>query len=174
MRISTTFRDTIGPDLASKASGLGRLAPVAEAIGLAVVGIAKRSFNDEALRQTTWPAKKRPNGQPLLKYTGNLWQSLRVAQVTAHSVTVGSDRPYAAIHQLGGTIRRPEIKPVNKKALAWPGGLHPVKKVRAMSIQIPARPYFPFTPEGKLADLAAAPVREAALAKLRSLFGSVA
>jgi phage gpG-like protein len=170
MKISVSFRDVLGRDLDSMTRGLRNLAPLADEIGVHIVGIAKRSFNDTALRQTTWPPKKKANGQRLLKYTGNLWHSLRVINVTSSSVTVGSDRPYAAIHQLGGTIRRPEMRAAPGKAFFWPGAKHPVKKVKATTIEMPARPYFPFTPGGQLASFASSSIELAARAKLRALF----
>jgi phage gpG-like protein len=171
MRITVRFSDVIGPDLAAKAREARNLAPVLDAVGQHVVGIAKRSFNDQSLRVAPWPQKKRPNGQPLLKLTGNLWQSLRVISAGATKVTVGSDRPYAAIHQLGGTIRRPEMRPTNKKALYWPGAAHPVKRVKAATIAIPARPYFPFDASGNLGRSAAESVFATARAKLNRMFG---
>ena len=171
MNISVSIRDAIGQDLAAKASACKNLGSVLDAAGVELVGIAKRSFNDSGLRAAPWPPKKRPNGQPLLKLTGNLWQSLRVVAADGASVTVGSDRPYAAIHQLGGRIRRPEIRPRNKKALFWPGAAHPVKKVGPATINMPARPYFPFDANGNLAPFAARKLESVARAKLRALFG---
>ena len=50
-----------------------------------------------------WPIKK--SGEPSrLNERGALYQSIRITQLGANSVTAGSDRKYAAIHQLGGTI----------------------------------------------------------------------
>lgn len=92
-------------------------------MGEGLKGLTKRAFNDAALRAMPWPPKK--DGSPAtLKKSTLLWRSIRVTALTNQSVTVGSDRPYAAIHQLG-------------KPFPWMRGQ---KKGGAF----PARPFFPF------------------------------
>lgn len=67
-------------------------------------------------------------------------------------IDVGTNVEYAAIQEFGGTIQIPEIRPVNKKALAfnWPGapahlvsksGKVVLKKVKAHPVTVPAHPY---------------------------------
>lgn len=151
MNITVSIQSSIGRELAAKIAACNRTAPVLDAMGTELVGIAKRSFNDSGLRVAPWPPKKKPNGQPLLKLTGNLWHSLRVVAADARSVSVGSDRPYAAIHQLGGTIRRRSRK-------------------RSWTIEMPARPFFPFDSNGNLAPFAARKLESVARAKFEALF----
>lgn len=52
---------------------------------------------------------------------------------------VGTNVPYARIHQLGGKTRPHVIKPKNKKALAFGGRV--VKSVNHPGSNIPARPF---------------------------------
>jgi len=61
-----------------------------------------------------------------------------------HALIQGTNVVYAAIHQLGGKTPSHVIKPKRKKALAWLGGLHPVKSVQHPGSRIPARPYLGF------------------------------
>jgi phage gpG-like protein len=37
-----------------------------------------------------------------MNLTPKLWRSIRVISISNDTVTIGSDKPYAAIHQLGG------------------------------------------------------------------------
>ena len=105
-------------------------------MGTAVVSIAQRSFNESSLRQTQWPAKR--DGAPSnLKRKGALRISCRITKVTDSTVSVGSDRIYARIHQLGGVIR-----PKGKKALKFTVG---GKTLFRKKVTIPARPYWPIT-----------------------------
>jgi hypothetical protein len=57
------------------------------------------------------------------------------------------------------------------KAFFWPGAAHPVKKIRATTIEMPARPFFPFDASGDLAPFAARKLESVARAKLQALFG---
>lgn len=52
-----------------------------------------------------------------------------------------ADVPYAAIHEFGGTIHLPEIRPINAKALhfTWQGAERFFMKVRAHDVVIPRR-----------------------------------
>ncbi len=70
-----------------------------------------------------------------------------------YGIDVGTNVEYAAVQEFGATINIPEIRPRNKKALAfaWPGappGMAPGKggkfvfaKVAAHTVTIPAHPY---------------------------------
>jgi len=81
----------------------------------------------------------REGGQTLSK-----WSVLR-RSFTVHPgngfVTVGTNVPYAAIHQFGGKTKPRTIVPRNGKALFWPGAAHPVRVVRHPGSTIPARPF---------------------------------
>ena len=64
-----------------------------------------------------------------LTLSGHLRKSIRWQLLDSQSVLVGTNVPYAAIHQFGGTIR-----PKKGKALAFGGRF-------VQSVTIPARPY---------------------------------
>lgn len=75
---------------------------------------------------------KRKNKDKVLIDSGDLYRELTY-QLVRGGLEFGSDRKYAAIHQLGGTI-----KPVKAKKLAFGG-------VYANQVTIPARPFIGFT-----------------------------
>lgn len=135
--------NTISPQIAKLARGISDKRPILEAMGLALVSYTKRSFNDASLRGAVWPPKK--DGTPSrLKKTGALWQSIRIVNLGKSSVTVGSDRVYAAVHQFGST------------------------KVAGRGSGIPARPFFPFI-SGRIIPRARQSIESAAMAKIRAL-----
>ena len=112
-------RDTATPDLKRLGAAARNLRPMFKAVGVAVVSIGKRAFAEAELRPNSWPAKK-DGSVATLKDTSTLWRSVRVVVAGEKSVVVGSDRAYAAAHQLGGQ-KRP----------------------------MPRRGYLPFSKEGK-------------------------
>jgi phage gpG-like protein len=140
--LSLQITDTISPKLRK----LGTTTPalrqaVLEAMGLQLVSLTKRAFNDASLRAAPWPPHKRPRGNQLLKRSGALFQSIRIASLTDRSVTVASDRPYAAVHQLGSA------------------------KSSGRGSGIPARPFFPVL-NGKFTLQATERLRAIAQARL--------
>ena len=140
------FKDEVSPALTKLDESLKRLQPVLEAIGLAVVSYTQRTFRDESLRAAAWPAKRDGSPSNLIQ-SGTLRRSIRVTDIAASSVTVGTDRVYGAIHQFGGTIKPKE----GKRMLVFSSGgvKYFVKKVT-----IPARPFFPITNSGELTSAA--------------------
>jgi phage virion morphogenesis protein len=88
-----------------------------------------------------YAAAKKRNRSRILTLSGQLGGTIRYQLSGSDTVLVGSNKIYAAIHQLGGTIRVPEMRPKNKKALYWPGAAHPVRKVRGHDVHMPARAY---------------------------------
>lgn len=144
MSISLTMtKNTIAGDLVVKLASAKNPAKVWQAAGLEVVSLTKRAFRDASLRQAPWPDKAFGLGASRLIRKGTLRASIRIVTVDKDGVTVGSDRKYAAIHQLGGVIK---AKP-GKRLVFRLGG----KTYFAKSVRIPARPFFPFTPNGDLA-----------------------
>lgn len=138
--------DTLSSDLRRKLDAVKSKRPIHQAMGMAINAIAKRSFNDPGLRASPWKAKV--DGTPAtLRKSGTLAKSLRVGSATESGVTVGSDRHYAAIHQLGGNTPPHVIRPKTKKALKTPYGVF--KKVNHPGSKIPARPFFPFDRSGR-------------------------
>lgn len=144
--VFTTVRNTLTPDLHVLYRNASNKPALHAAIGQGLVSLGKRAFNDSSLRPATWKAKS--DGTPSrLRDTGTLAKSPRVTEVSARGVTVGSDRKYAAIHQLGGKTPAHVIRPKNKQALKTPFGLF--KKVNHPGSKIPARPYLPFYSNGR-------------------------
>lgn len=114
--------DSVSPDLRRLVAMGGNMGPLMQAIGVGVVSLAKRAFNDASLRPSVW-ANKKDGTAATLKKDAVLWRSIRVVSAEAARVMVGSDRPYAAIHQLGGKTR-----------------------------PMPARPYMPFDSTGNITN----------------------
>jgi len=96
-----TVTDNLSPGLARAAAKCRNTRPVMEAMGSEFCSITKRAFTNPQLRPLPW-ANKRDGTPATLRKSGALWQSIRITDLTQTSVTGGSDRPYAAIHQLGG------------------------------------------------------------------------
>jgi len=145
LQISVSVSDTVTPDLRNRIARLAHPTALLNSIGNAVAYLAKRAFSEPGLRPAAWPPKK-DGSTATLRKTSVLSKSPRVTAVTSTSVTVGSDRPYAAIHQLG-------------KPFPWRRGQ---KKGKAF----PARPFFPFTPEGRLTERADQEIRHVIAAYL--------
>lgn len=103
----------------------------------------------------------RPGGQ-ILQKSGQLAADIVTASDT-DSAVVGSDKKYAAIHQFGGRTRAHEIRPRNKKALAFGGRV--VAKVNHPGSVIPARPFLALTPADE------AEIEQSALDYLQGLVG---
>ena len=120
MQVDVQVQDGITPDLNRKLAALSDKRPVLEAMGQAVVSLAKRAFKSPALRPTPWAARKKDYPKPILMRSGDLWQSLHVGEASNDSVTVGSPKEYAAVHQFGS------------------------KKKTGRGSGIPPRPFLPF------------------------------
>jgi phage gpG-like protein len=164
MQIQITVRDGVTPELNRMARECSRPAKILRALGTSFATSAKDAFDDASMRPAAWAATK--TGHRMLVLTTLLRRSIRVVNFTDTSVTVGTDRAYGAFHQFG--TRGPyEIRPKNKKALAWPGGKHPVKKV--MHPGLPPRPFFPVTSAGTLVPAAARRMQQAAEAALATM-----
>jgi phage gpG-like protein len=165
MNPSVTFKDTISPGLRAAAASIKNKKPILQAMGQVLVSITQGAFNMPNLRIAPWAPVKKTSGAPLKSRAPVLWRSIRVVELTNSQVTVGTDRPYAPYHQFG--TKPYTIRPKSKKALAWPGGAHPVKRVDHPGL--PARPFFPFSPSGHLAPFALRQIEAAAQAKIASL-----
>ena len=113
-------RNSVSPSLLKAARGIKDRRPLLEGVALASVQLTKRAFNEAGLRPKAWPPLKK-SGQPArLRQSNTLARSPRVTTLTNRKALIGSDRRYAAIHQLGG-VSRP----------------------------MPARPFFPFYASGR-------------------------
>jgi phage gpG-like protein len=101
-------------------------------IGAMLVSASQRSFKDQGLGQDKWqprapinvfgiisdfhagkkkPPARRFETRPALKDTGALQKSIAF-EVTGNTVEVGSNLPYASVHQFGGET---ESLPITKK-----------------------------------------------------------
>lgn len=144
-------KDLLTPDLKARVAKAKAPKKALEAMALAVVSLATRSFTQASARPATWAplkpatiaAKIRAgrSTKPLIR-TATMSQSPRVVRVTDKTATVGSDRrvggeSLAAIHQLG-----------------------------TKDGKIPARPFFPFTKDGKPSPTARRNIIAAAKASL--------
>lgn len=112
-------------------------------------------------RPAAWPPRR--DGTPATLYrTGALRHSIRLA-VTSRSAWITTDRRYAAIHQFGGATRAHVITPRRARVLRWMAGgtARFARRVRHPGSRIPARPYFPLTPDGRLTPYAMDLVLEA-------------
>lgn len=129
----------------------GRLAPVFKNIGEELLRSTQERFDSRVdpdgspwakLNEKTIAAKlaKKQDPRKILTGRGYLADSMRY-QANDAGVRVGTNRIYGAIHQFGGKTKPHVITPVKGKALAWPGGRHPVRSVNHPGSEIPARPY---------------------------------
>lgn len=153
------YKDTLTPALRKLAAGIENKRPILEAMGLQLVSLTQRAFNEPGLRPTPWKNKR--DGSPAtLRKNQLLVRSIRIVALTNASVTVGTDRIYAAIHQRGGVI-----VPKNAKLLSFTiGG----QRVFAKKVTIPARPFFPFLGD-TMTDAAREKIRLVAEAKIKAL-----
>lgn len=117
--------------------------PVMRAIAGIMADAVEENFAQEG--RPKWQGLK-PNprraGGKILQATGRLASSIVSASDNDNAV-VGTNAKYAAIHQFGGQTRPHEIRPRNKKALAFGGRV--VKKVNHPGSNIPARPFLLLT-----------------------------
>jgi len=110
-------------------------------IGDVVLTSVKDNFEAEGRPERWKPSLRlrKERGQTLSR-TGVLRRSFTV-QAGNGFVAVGTNVPYAAIHQAGGRTSPRTIVPRKGKALYWPGAAHPVRAVRHPGSDIPARPF---------------------------------
>jgi phage gpG-like protein len=125
---------------------------ILEAVGLKVVSITQLAFVDVMLRAAPWPPLKSGAPATLIK-SGLLRESIRVINIGDTSVTVGSDRVYAAVQQLGSREFQPgaavDIK--SKRVLIARSGQ---TAVYARRQNIPPRPFFPIDAAGNMTETA--------------------
>lgn len=122
--------------LGKAAHKLGNTRALMESVGEALVsGTLKRFQDEEDPTGTKWPKSKRAakEGGQTLTNIGTLRKSIdKIA--TSDKVMVGSNLPYARIHQKGGTVKPKKGKYLKFKGLDG-------KDVFVKEVTIPARPY---------------------------------
>lgn len=135
----TVKTDTMSPDLERIKARLREPKKAMDIISQQLVSMTIDSFTNPSLRPSAWP------GTATLVRSGTLKRSPRTISISDTHALIGTDRPYAAAHQLGS---KPHVITArNKKALFWSGARHPVKSVNHPGL--PARPFFPFSRLGK-------------------------
>lgn len=115
---------------------MGDTQDLMDSIGEALVSSTLKRFQDEKSPEgEKWEpsARAAASGGTTLSNTGDLKKSID-KYVTSNKVMVGSNKEYARIHQLGGTVRPKKGKYLKFKGL---GG----EDVFAREVTIPARPY---------------------------------
>lgn len=93
--------------LANEVAGVLKRLP--RKLGVEVVRYSGQRFREQGWDGRPWPKrrpKRRPgaknnNGRAILVKTGRLRRSVRITGITEDSVTVGTDVPYARIHNEG-------------------------------------------------------------------------
>ena len=90
--------------------------------------------------------QRKLSGEVLQQKSGRLAASIAVdveRSGSAVSVTVGSDAPYAAIHEYGGTIPAHAILPQSARVLAfpWRGRQRFFKRVSLPAVTLPERSF---------------------------------
>lgn len=156
MQVTITAKDNISAALARMVDSAGRVS-LMEAIGQAIVSQTKLAFDNPGQRPAAWPARTTGGSHALLKLSGTLQRGIAITELTETSVSVSSDRIYAALHQFGGKIQAKNGGYLKFKI----GGKWTSKK----EVTIPARPFFPVTPSGQLT--LAAQERIAAVVKIK-------
>ena len=143
------FSDALAGMVLTPARKLGLL----RAIGVGLRDTTQARFASETDPQGhRWAALSpayaadKPAGLRILSRSGQLQASLTFsADAVASTVTVGSNKVYAAVHQFGAVIQ-----PKQAKALVFRlGG----RLVHAKRVTIRARPYLGFGPEDELVVL---------------------
>ncbi|HFC8518916.1 TPA: phage virion morphogenesis protein [Neisseria weaveri] len=152
--------------------GLGQLLknatdtrPMMRAIATEMVSLTEDNFENENWGGQKWEGENNgkskraiAEGGKTLQLSGQLAGSIST-KVGNDFARIGSNKKYAAIHHLGGTI-----KAKNKPYLVFPvagGGWRKVK-----SVNIPARPYLPINGAGQLQNGAERSLLDIALKSL--------
>lgn len=111
-------------------------------------------FSKERFRQKNWidttpqkwkPRQRRDRGSLMIR-SGRLKRSIRVLNKTATSVTIGTDVPYARIHNEGGTIREKVFVKQHSRKRAprqnrGTGKIQVKAHTQMMNTQVPPRPF---------------------------------
>ena len=137
----------ISLDASSLEHGLGQLLknathprPMMKAIAAELLSITEDNFESESWGGQKWPANAR--GGKILQKSGQLAASIHTAS-GSNFARIGTNKPYAAIHQFGGTI---EAKSKPYLMIPVPGGGFR----RKAKVTIRARPYLPMSKGGTL------------------------
>lgn len=137
--------------------------------GIAAELLAETELNFQLEGRPRWMGLQVPRpGGKILQRSGQLAGSITPFH-SPEEAGIGTNKPYAAIHQFGGQTRPHVIKARNKKALAFGGIL--VRQVNHPGSRIPARPYIPILPDGSLEPEAEEAIMDVVQTYFRQLTG---
>lgn len=88
-------------------------------------------------------ANRRGTSARILRDTGRLQNSI-TGRIANRSIIVGTHAPYGRLHQEGGTVNVPALRPRTARVLRWvtaQGQVVYARSTKAHSVRIPARPY---------------------------------
>jgi len=125
-------RNDISPALSRMASAARNPSAVFRSMGTTFLSLTMGNFKSADYRPAAWPAKKDRSVATLQK-SGTLSRSFHL-EVSNSGATVSNPMIYAAIHQLGGTIKG---NPWLRFEYA------PGRWATVAQVTIPARPFFP-------------------------------
>lgn len=123
------------------------LRPALRSIAAELLSQTEAAFSAQGRPRWKPSERARKDGGTTLQDSGQLAASI-TTEVGAHYATIGSNKPYAAIHQFGGKTRPHTIRPTKGKVLAFGGRF--ARQVNHPGSDIPARPYLPIGNDGKL------------------------
>jgi phage gpG-like protein len=73
-----------------------------EAVNITLENFAKESYDNKPWE----PRQDKSNKRSLLVKSGRLKRSIRIVAVRSSGFTIGSDVPYASVHNNGGSVKR--------------------------------------------------------------------
>jgi len=143
--------DAVRAYLNKIADRAGNMRPIMKAIGDRVAEQTKRRFEKggPAPDGTPWAKVKKPHpkARGILRITDQLKNSIRYQLVGNNAVAIGTNKVYAAIHQLGGEISQGARSELFLRNRARSGKFKKGTKAgrgytfRDRTIGIPARPF---------------------------------
>jgi phage gpG-like protein len=98
----------LDPFLNNMATAIKAATPrIVHEMGSEAVTYSKENFRRQAFDGKPWPKRKkdRTPGRAVLIKTGHLRNSIHITNQSAGSVSIGTDLPYAQIHNDGGVIQ---------------------------------------------------------------------
>ena len=150
--ISVSGTDRIAHRIAAGIREIQNPAPVLKLIQVIgedeIKGNFRRQKNSDG---SPWPRLKYRSGTPLIDKLGRMQKGITSALVQSGVLFAAgyATRAYNAAHNFGVTTKAHDIKPVNKKALFWPGAASPVTIVHHPGSVIPQREFMFFSREGR-------------------------
>lgn len=153
--------------------------PMMRAIATEMVSMTEENFDRESWGGVPWADSARSLSEALDPKRGRRGKTLQLSGQLAASIStkvgndfakIGSNKKYAAIHHLGGKTSPHEIRPRNKKVLAFfakNGDAVRTRSVQHPGSNIPARPYLPINGSGRLQPGAEKKLLDIALESLK-------